>query len=102
MKVYFISGLAADRRIFKNIRLPAGCEIRHLDWIPPLEAESLEAYAIRLGERIDRSRPFALLGMSMGGMVAAILARHFTPVLTVIISSAPAPRFLPPYFRWGK
>jgi pimeloyl-ACP methyl ester carboxylesterase len=102
MKVYFISGLAADSRIFKNIRLPDGWEIEHLDWIPPLDDEPLEAYALRLAERIDRSRPFALLGMSMGGMIAAILARHFAPVLTVIISSVPAPRFLPPYFRWGK
>jgi pimeloyl-ACP methyl ester carboxylesterase len=102
IKVYFISGLAADSRIFKNIRLPEGWEIEHLDWIPPLAGEPLDSYALRLAERIDRSRPFALLGMSMGGMIAAILARHFTPLVTVIISSVPAPRFLPPYFKWGQ
>ena len=46
MKIYFISGLAADRRIFKNLRLPDGFEPVYLDWISPLKDESLHADAV--------------------------------------------------------
>ena len=53
MKVYFISGLAADKRIFKNLRLPEGFEPVYLDWISPLKDESLRDYALRLAKKID-------------------------------------------------
>lgn len=101
MRVYFISGLAADERVFKNIRLPAGFEMVHLHWIRPVKEESLEHYALRLAEGIDRSEPFAMVGLSMGGMIAAIIARHYTAAATILISSVPAARFLPPWFKWG-
>ncbi|MBC7849623.1 MAG: hypothetical protein H7Y31_07800, partial [Chitinophagaceae bacterium] len=55
MKVYFISGLAADRRVFKNIVLPDEHEIVHLDWITPLKGESLREYSQRLSSPIDSS-----------------------------------------------
>ncbi|RYD69520.1 MAG: hypothetical protein EOP53_27030, partial [Sphingobacteriales bacterium] len=65
MKVYFISGLAADCRVFKRIQLPAGFESVYLDWIPPLPNESLQSYAMRMAESIDTNEPFALVGLSM-------------------------------------
>ena len=42
MKVYFVSGLAADKRVFKHIILPVGFETVYLDWITPLKNESLK------------------------------------------------------------
>ena len=101
MKVYFISGLAADSRIFKNIRLPNEFEIVHLDWVPPLEKETLRHYALRLAEKIDTREKFVLVGLSMGGMIAVEIANHLSVQSTIIISSVPLSNHLPFYFRFG-
>lgn len=99
MKVYFISGLAADKRVFKYIELPTGCEAVHLDWIVPQKDESLASYALRLATKIDRSAPFALVGLSFGGMLATEIAKQYKPAVTILISSVPVANQLPGYFR---
>jgi hypothetical protein len=57
MKTYFISGIAPDGRIFRHIRLPAGFEAVYLDWIKPQPEESIENYAYRLAEKINKDEP---------------------------------------------
>jgi len=99
MKVYFISGLAADSRVFKNIRLPEGYEMVHLDWMAPRLHETLGEYALRMAERIDTRQPFALLGLSFGGMLVTEIAKKYSPVKTILISSVPAYGQLPWYFH---
>lgn len=101
MKVYFISGLAADSRVFKHIQLPGEYEIIFLDWIDPLKNESLSSYAGRLSQKIDASRPFALVGLSMGGMMAIEIAKRLPPVVTILLSSVPLSAHLPYYFSWA-
>jgi pimeloyl-ACP methyl ester carboxylesterase len=100
MKVYLISGLGADRRIFKNIRLPEGFESVHLDWIEPLPEESLAAYSLRLAGKIDHGESFALIGLSLGGMVASEICKSFSPFITLLISSIPVASHFPYYLRW--
>lgn len=95
MNVYFISGLAADERVFKHIRLPHGCQPLHLNWIPAGKNESLEDYAVRLSKKIDITHPFALVGLSMGGMVATEIAKRLNPTVTVLISSVPSHKQFP-------
>jgi len=99
MKVYFISGLAADKRVFKYIQLPAGCEPVFLDWIAPQKEDTLPSYALRLAERINRDEPFALVGLSFGGMLATEIAKQYKPAVTILISSVPVSKELPGYFR---
>jgi pimeloyl-ACP methyl ester carboxylesterase len=99
MKVYFISGLGADRRVFSRISLPPGFDPVYLDWIDPAPGESLAQYAIRLSERIDDREPFALIGLSLGGMMASELCKKFRPVQTILISSIPVASHLPPFLR---
>jgi len=101
MNAYFISGLAADRRVFKHIVLPSRYKIIHLDWIMPLSKESLSTYALRLAQGIDTTSPFILVGLSMGGMMASEIAKRLHPVLTVLISAVPVDSQLPTYFRWA-
>jgi pimeloyl-ACP methyl ester carboxylesterase len=101
VKVYFISGLAADSRVFKNLRLPDGFEAVYLDWISPEKDEPLRHYAMRLAEKIDRSEKFILVGLSMGGMIAVEIANNISPVLIIIIASIPVSTQLPYYFRVG-
>lgn len=102
MKVYFISGLAADRRVFRNIRLPDGYETVYLDWIKEHPDESLAAYALRLAQKIDSSEKFALVGLSMGGMIASEIAKIYHPQLTILISSVPVYRHFPRRFRLAR
>jgi pimeloyl-ACP methyl ester carboxylesterase len=99
MKVYFISGMAADSRVFHRIQLPDGYEKVYLEWIPPLPDESLPSYAQRLAAGINVNEPFALVGLSFGGMLATEIAKRYSPVMTVLLSSIPVSAHLPGYFR---
>lgn len=101
MKVYFISGLAADSRVFKHINLPTGYEPVYLDWIPPLKSETLEAYAIRLSGGIDTTQPFALVGLSMGGMIAIEITKRLDPSACILLCSVPTHKHFPVYYKWA-
>jgi pimeloyl-ACP methyl ester carboxylesterase len=98
MKTYFISGIGADYRLFTHIRLPEGLEARHVHWIPPYKDETLPNYARRLADQIDTSEPFALIGFSLGGIMAVEIGKIYPPVCTIIISSVPLSANLPPYY----
>ena len=99
MKVYFISGMAADKRVFRHIQLPQGFEAVFVDWITPQKEESLPAYALRLANNIDITQSFALVGLSFGGMLATEIAKQYQPAATILISSVPVSSHLPGYFR---
>ena len=99
MKVYFISGLGADCRIFSHIRLPAGFEKVDLNWIPPKKDESLSDYSKRMGEKINAAEKFALVGLSMGGMVALEIAERYSPAATILVSSISSSSQLPRRYR---
>lgn len=100
MKIYFISGMAADSRVFRNIKLPTGFEPVYLEWVPYQSHETLEQYALRMSEGIDRSQPFGLLGLSMGGMMVCEIAKVCKPLFTILISSIPLSGQLPFYYRF--
>ncbi len=101
MKVYFISGLAADSRVFKYIKLPEGFEAIYLDWITPAKNETLESYALRLAAPIDSREPFALVGLSMGGMIAAEITKTLKPEACVLLCSVPTYKHFPTHFKWA-
>lgn len=98
MKVYFISGIGADHRLFKKIILPAGFDIEYLPWIAPQKKETIESYATRLAAGIDHSQPFVLSGLSLGGIVAAEIAKLIQPACIILISSVPVAADLPPWY----
>ncbi len=97
MKLYAISGLGADKRVFKNLRLEA--ELVHLDWIAPLKNENLAQYAKRMSENIDSTEEFALMGVSFGGMVAVEISKILKPKITILLSSAEVRQEIPVWFR---
>jgi pimeloyl-ACP methyl ester carboxylesterase len=103
MKVYFISGLAADRRIFGNIRLPQGFEAEYIDWIKPVRNESIHDYAMKLAAKIDTDNPFIIIGVSIGGILASEISLKLDPVALIIIGSISSNLQLPGYYkRLGK
>lgn len=86
MKLYGISGLGADERVFKYLKLDV--ELIPIDWITPLAGEQLEDYAIRLSEKINIQEEFGIIGVSFGGLVAVEMSKKLKPAITILISSA--------------
>ncbi len=99
--VYCIPGLGADQRVFARLQLPERFEAVHLTWMPPEKGETLPAYAMRLAAGIDLEKPFVLLGLSMGGMVAAEIASRTNPLKLILLSSISSSQQLPFYYRWA-
>jgi len=99
VKVYFTSGIGADYRLFTHLRLPQGFETHYIHWIPPHPNESLRDYAARLTVQIDKSSPFALVGLSLGGIMSVEMAKVIKPACTILISSVPVSAHLPRYYR---
>lgn len=98
-RIYFISGLGADKRAFRKLTFPSDFELIYLDWIAPERNESLENYAHRIALKIDASTPFFLVGLSFGGMLATEIAKKLKPVHTFIVSSSPVYKQLPWYYK---
>lgn len=59
------------------------------------EGSTLKDYADALSSRMDASQPHALIGVSMGGMVAQEMAAITRPARTIIISSWKGPHEMP-------
>ena len=98
MNVYFISGMGADGRLFKHIRLPEGFQAHFVNWITPDDSDTIPTYASRLIQQIDTTQPFALVGVSLGGIMAVEIAKISSPVATIIIGSIPVAAHLPRYY----
>ncbi len=94
MDLYLIPGLGADRRLFDKLDL--GAHTPHfLDWPTMPEGSALPDFARALAVHIDATTPHALVGVSMGGMVAQELAALTRPAQVVIISSWKGPQEMP-------
>lgn len=69
MKLYVISGLAADFTVLERIKFPENLEVVFIDWLIPTKKEAFSHYVERMAEKIDVSEPFSLLGYSFGGII---------------------------------
>lgn len=99
-KVYFISGLGADKRAFSLLDL-GFCEPVFIEWIPPKKNETLPDYAHRLQVQIQEKEAI-VVGLSFGGMLATEMARANPNFKTIILSSNKTSTELPAYYRIGK
>lgn len=86
MKLYGISGLGADKRVFEYLDLD--CKLIPIEWIEPLKNETIESYSIRISKSINREEDFGIMGVSFGGLVAVEISKRLNPKLTILISSA--------------
>ena len=100
MTAYFISGLGADRRIFKNLVLPSYIKIHHVEWIEPFSKETLQQYCKRLSAQINSQEEFIFVGLSFGGMVAIELFKTLPAQSVFIISTASTRAELPVWFKF--
>jgi pimeloyl-ACP methyl ester carboxylesterase len=99
-KVYFISGLGADKRAFSFLDL-SFCEPVFIEWIKPQEKESLKDYALRLKDQITDQHP-TIIGVSFGGMLATEIAKSDPSVKAIIIASNKTKNEFPKIFLAGK
>lgn len=100
--VYFMPGLAASPLIFEKIRLPEDeFEIVLLEWMIPLDKESLHEYAVRVSKNITHENP-VLVGVSFGGILVQEISKVIPVRKTIIISSAKCNTEFPRKFKIAK
>ncbi len=99
MTIYFLSGLGANYSAFKYLTFPPNTETIFLDWLVPTKNETLKEYAFRIAEKIDSSKPFILVGLSFGGILATEVLEFVQPKKTILISSAARRQELPLYYK---
>lgn len=99
--IYFISGLGADERVFRELKFE-GYRPVHIRWLEPERGESISNYAHRLTKQIQSDRPI-LVGLSFGGLIAVEMAQQIDVEQVILLSSAKTAAEIPFYykiFRW--
>lgn len=97
MKIYAISGLGADKRVFNYLSLTH--EIIPINWVTHQEKDTIAAYAKRLIPQINYAEEFILMGVSFGGLIAIELAKLLQPKKVILISSVANTSQLPLSYR---
>ena len=100
MRVYFISGLGADKTVFQLLDLQY-CEPVFIDWITPFKHETLQQYALRLKKEKGMEDDAIIVGLSFGGMLATEIAKAFPKARIIILSSAKTKNEIPALYRVG-
>jgi len=99
-KVYLISGLGADRRLFKHIKLPANCEVILVDWHIPASDDTLTSYAQSIVKQYDIQNNSTVIGVSLGGMISVEIAKQVKLDKVILISSIKTDSEAPWYFKF--
>jgi len=87
MNVYFISGLGADKRVFQKLNIDPKFNVIHINWIEPHKKESINNYAHRISTQIDTTKPFLIVGLSFGGMIATLISEQISTEQIILVSS---------------
>ena len=97
-KVFLISGLGADTRLYNNIDISEDDEVVPVDWIESHETDTLSTYAQKIIYQYDIRPNSIVIGTSLGGMLAMEIAKKVNLKKTVLISSIKTIREAPAYF----
>jgi pimeloyl-ACP methyl ester carboxylesterase len=94
-KIYCISGLGADQRVFQNLRIP-GVEFIYIPWAQWDKHDDLGCYAQKMAYQIKEESPI-VLGVSFGGMLATEMLLANPLQKSIIVSSAKTRAELPKF-----
>src|SRR6218665_1549386 len=86
--VYFLHGQGSDARLFDSIQLKEGYEKKCIEYGTPKKGSTMESFANEIALQIDTTKPFVLVGTSLGGMLCTEMAEFLHPQRVVLISSA--------------
>lgn len=96
-KIYILSGLGADERVFQLLDLSA-FDVTFIKWILPDPRDSMEHYAARLLVQITTENPI-IMGLSFGGMMAIEIAKIIPTQKIILLSSAKGKNEIPFYLK---
>lgn len=100
--VYMMPGMAADPTIFNRIKLPVDqFQIHWLEWMIPIDRESLESYAKRMILNIKHDN-IVLLGVSFGGVLVQEMSKYMTLRKLIVVSSVKSKDELPKRMKLAK
>lgn len=102
MKLYAISGLGANEKVFEKLQLPSGYELNFIPWLLPQKEEAIEHYASRMAESIDSSEDFVLLGLSFGGIIAQEVAKIKSPTKLLLFDTVKSEDEKPFWIRMNR
>lgn len=95
--LYIFSGLGADKRVFQNMDFE-GYNATFVDWILPIQNESIAEYAKRLVSQINHKQPI-LIGLSFGGIMAVEVSKIIEVEKVILIASAKNATEIPWYYK---
>jgi len=101
--IYFVPGLAANKKIFEYIKLPEDrFEVHYIEWILPLSLEEpIENYAKRMCKNITHKKP-VLVGVSFGGIMVQEMSKIVNSSKVIIVSSIKSKNELPTPLKLAK
>jgi hypothetical protein len=99
-KVYFVSGLGADHRVFKYLEI--SFPYKHISWIKPEKGESIQSYSKKLISQIDPNDDVILIGVSFGGLICQEISKIVVCKQIIIISSIKCIKELSGLFQFVK
>mgnify|MGYP003575239850 CR=1 FL=1 len=96
-KIYILSGLGADERVFKHLDFK-DWDVTFIKWIKPVSHEPLTDYVKRISEQIKHDNPI-LIGLSFGGIIATELTKIIEVEKLILISSLKTSNEIPALYR---
>ena len=84
--------------MFQNFSFE-GFEVVHIDWILPLDNETLQNYALRISENISDENSI-LIGLSFGGILSVEISKIKKFKKVFLLSSAKTKFEIPFYYRF--
>ncbi len=92
-RIYCISGMGADERIFTKLTIP-GYELVPVKWAAYDKSDTLTSYARKLIKQIPEDKPI-LMGLSLGGMLSVEVGKIIPAKRIFLVSSAKTTKELP-------
>ena len=101
--IYCFPGQGSDARIFDSIRVDTALfKLVFVEYGTPKKGMDMKEFAFSLLNEIDSMNRYALLGVSLGGMICIELSDSLNPWKTILISSAKNRNELPVRYKFQK
>lgn len=100
--VYFLHGQGSDQRLFDSLQIDPCFETHYILYTTPPKKATMENFARELSQQIDTTRPFILVGVSLGGMLCVEMSEFLSPEKVILISSAKNRKELPFRYRFQR
>jgi pimeloyl-ACP methyl ester carboxylesterase len=100
--IYFFPGQGSDKRILDSLKIDPRFEKVFIEYPVPKRGTRLKEFAKELSAKIDTTKPFILIGVSLGGMLCSEMNEYLSAEKVIIISSAKNRKELPFRYRFQR